>query len=351
MTGMLRSVKAAAAPIVKRGLSGAAAYTGLYRLAGNAYGGVGVILTLHRVVEPGRPVLWPGYMIHADVLDFILRTTRRLGWEIISIDEMSRRLAQNNIRQRFACFTCDDGYVDNLQVALPVFRKHHAPFSVNICTGLLDRSTFYWWGGLDELVVKHERIEFARPGKSGSQVLWARTWQEKRRAYDTLDAMCHASGPSIARDLFQRYGVDWQSVLDRDAMTVAQARQLAEDPLVTIGSHCMTHERLSSMNDIDSYREIHDGKRLLEAWLGTGIHHLSYPFGVAAACGPREFVAAKEAGFRTAVTTRRGNIFPEHRDFVECLPRRGVPLHLMGLRNALFGVESMLRRMPRFRTV
>ena len=38
----------------------------------------------------------------------------------------------------------------------------------------------------------------------------------------------------------------------------------------------------------------------------------------------RDFALAKEAGFKTAVTTRRGMLFPAHRRFLTALPR--VPL-------------------------
>ena len=35
----------------------------------------------------------------------------------------------------------------------------------------------------------------------------------------------------------------------------------------------------------------------------------------------REFAMARELGFKTAVTTRPGVLFPEHRDYLMALPR------------------------------
>jgi len=40
--------------------------------------------------------------------------------------------------------------------------------------------------------------------------------------------------------------------------------------------------------------------------------------------GPREFALARELGFASAVTTRPGVIFPEHRDHLHALPRLSV---------------------------
>ncbi|HWL05080.1 MAG TPA: polysaccharide deacetylase, partial [Xanthobacteraceae bacterium] len=55
--------------------------------------------------------------------------------------------------------------------------------------------------------------------------------------------------------------------------------------------------------------------------LGQRPEHFAYPVGDATAAGPREFRIASELGFKTAVTTRPGVIFPEHRDHLLALPR------------------------------
>jgi peptidoglycan/xylan/chitin deacetylase (PgdA/CDA1 family) len=264
---------------------------------------------------------------------------------------MIARLDRGKTLRRFACFTIDDGYLDNLRIALPVFRAHQAPFAVYICTGLLDRSVFYWWGGLEELIRANEQIEFTHPSESSVQLLPARTWEEKRRAFDTLDAMCHKFGPEPAHELFTRYGIDARAALDRDALSVAQAKELAADPLVTIGAHSVTHPRLSHQSLDDARRELHEGKNSLESSLGIEIKHLAYPFGGPGACGQREVDLAAETGYRSAVTMRAGNIFPGHREHLYCLPRRSIPLNRVSLRNALSGVESAIRRQPLFRTM
>lgn len=345
-----KRAKSASAHTVRQLLSDAAACAGLYRIGANVYGGVGVIFMLHRVVEKGYPNLYPGYIVDADTLDWALRCTRRHGWEIISLDEMHLRLVEGRVGRRFACFTFDDGYLDNLRVALPVFRKHNAPFSVNICTGILDRSIFYWWGGAEQLLLREDRIDIADAGGGRSRTLWARTWQEKRQAFDTLDDLIHKQGPQIAVELFKSYGVDVAATLDRDAMTITQARELAADPLVTIGAHCVTHQRLCQMSDAESLEEIRGAKRRLEDWLAIEVRHMAYPFGGPDACGTREFNFARQAGFKTAVTTRRGNLFPEHREYLHALPRRASSPNRMGWRNALSGFETFLRGQPKFQT-
>ena len=66
------------------------------------------------------------------------------------------------------------------------------------------------------------------------------------------------------------------------------------------------------------------GRAVLQAALGKLPAHLSYPFGDASAAGPREFKAAEEAGYKTAVTTRPGVLFADHADHLFALPRLSI---------------------------
>jgi peptidoglycan/xylan/chitin deacetylase (PgdA/CDA1 family) len=104
-------------------------------------------------------------------------------------------------------------------------------------------------------------------------------------------------------------------------MTWAEIAELASDPLVTIGAHTVNHVILSKASDAVAMSELKMGRSVLEAALGKAPAHFSYPFGDAGAAGPREFAAAREAGYKTAVTTRPGVLFGEHADHLLALPR------------------------------
>ena len=59
----------------------------------------------------------------------------------------------------------------------------------------------------------------------------------------------------------------------------------------------------------------------IESALQRAIVHLAYPYGDRAAAGQREFALAGAAGYKTAVTTRPGMIFPECAGHLTALPR------------------------------
>lgn len=344
---LARRLRSAVGHLARGALSGAAAGTGLYELARRSFGGLGVIFTLHRVVEPGRPVLWPGYAIEASQLDAMLGRIRRMGWEIVALDQLPERLRAGG-PGRFVCLTLDDGYRDNLRVAAPVFRKHEAPFCVNVSTGLVDRTAFYWWGALEDLVLARTEVEVPGRDRLGTPLLPAGTLEEKRLAYDALNDACAAMPPDQVRDFLADQRIDWQASLDRDFLTAAETRELAAEPLATVGGHGATHQRLAPLPEEALRHELEYSRRVLERWTERAVRHMAYPFGDAAACGQREFEFARRAGWATAATTRRGNVFAEHRDHLTTLPRREIPTSLVGLRNALSGLESVVRGWPRF---
>jgi len=67
-----------------------------------------------------------------------------------------------------------------------------------------------------------------------------------------------------------------------------------------IGSHAVSHPRLSTLRDTECRSELLDARTILEQRLGVAIDHLAYPFG-----NWDEHVRslAREAGYATACTT------------------------------------------------
>ncbi|MEA3026613.1 MAG: hypothetical protein QOF91_1898, partial [Alphaproteobacteria bacterium] len=97
--------------------------------------------------------------------------------------------------------------------------------------------------------------------------------------------------------------------------------QLAADPLVTIGAHTVNHVMLAKVPERSARSEMEMSRAVIEASLGMRPDHLSYPVGDKTSAGPREFRIAAELGFKTAVTTRPGVLFPSHSEHLVALPR------------------------------
>ncbi|HML11939.1 MAG TPA: polysaccharide deacetylase family protein, partial [Xanthobacteraceae bacterium] len=81
------------------------------------------------------------------------------------------------------------------------------------------------------------------------------------------------------------------------------------------------HVRLAKVAEKTARAEMRQSAAVIESALGRRPMHLAYPVGDATSAGPREFAIARELGFKTAVTTRPGVLFPEHRAHPTALPR------------------------------
>ncbi|MBQ7208424.1 MAG: polysaccharide deacetylase family protein [Lentisphaeria bacterium] len=116
--------------------------------------------------------------------------------------------------------TFDDGYADNLHEALPVLHEMGLPATIFVSSGFVGGARAFPWDGNDVP---------ARP-------------EHRQLSADEL-------------------------------------RQLAGDPLVTLGSHTLTHPRLSELAPAEQEREILAGHRTLEEVVGKKLAVMSYPFG------------------------------------------------------------------------
>ena len=96
---------------------------------------------------------------------------------------------------------------------------------------------------------------------------------------------------------------------------------MSEDPLVEIGAHTISHPALNKLTDSAVLKEIEGSRDKIESEINKKVEHFSYPFGTRNEIGRREFKIAKKCGFKTSTTTSIANIFEEHKDLLEQLPR------------------------------
>ena len=78
-----------------------------------------------------------------------LAHVRARGIDIVTVDEMHRRLTEHDFSRRFACFTFDDGYRDNRDFALPAMREYDAPLTVYVASDFAEGTGRLWWVSLE----------------------------------------------------------------------------------------------------------------------------------------------------------------------------------------------------------
>ncbi|MFU8830730.1 MAG: polysaccharide deacetylase family protein [Wenzhouxiangella sp.] len=268
------------------------------------------------------------------------------NFNCISLPEAVEQLARGKLPERSLIVTFDDGYLDNLTLALPILRKHGIPATIYIATGLIEQVIPPWWDELETLVAAVD----------GFHIQWDRKFLHlstidtaaKHRTFDILDSMLKRMDQAEQTRFMGllRHGPTKHIGQDNQFLNRSQLIELAADPLITIGAHTHHHLTLSALNPIRLRHEMIHSKALLEDWLKQPIEHLAYPFGGQTQAASREFSVAAELGFSSAVTTRLGHFQGFHKKHLLALPRIGIGHQdcMARFEWKLSGLYSMARR-------
>jgi peptidoglycan/xylan/chitin deacetylase (PgdA/CDA1 family) len=311
--------------VIRAGL-GALYLTRAHNLLRPIFAGVGAIFMLHHVRPQRDAEFQPNRHLEVtpEFLRAMLSHLRSAGVDVITMDEVHRRLAGRDFSRRFACFTLDDGYRDNRDFALPVMREFDAPFTVFVASDFAEGCGRLWWIALEMVIAKASSIEASIGGVAVR--LDTATPAAKQAAFDRLHGWLRRlpGEHDIEREvgaLCARHGVDEAAICRELCMSWDELKSFANDSLIGFGAHSITHCNLARQREEVASKEMTVSRARIEAALQRPILHLAYPYGDKIAAGAREFALAQAAGFKTAVTTRPGMIFPGSAGHLTALPR------------------------------
>ncbi len=319
--------------------------TGLHRLATGWTRGVGAILMFHQVRPWIARDFTPNRLLEItpEFLDAVLTRVQALGFLIVSLDTALNMMAAKAERP-FAVLTFDDGYKDTRDFALPILEKHRAPFTMYVTTGFADRSARLWWVELEEAIRRLPQVAIDIGGESVT--LPSATTADKYAAFTTLYRRLSDGREEVLldviRELAAKARVNSAELVDELCLDWEGVKDISRNELCTIGVHTLTHPRLAKRSDAFMRHELAESRWLIEAHIDKPAEHLAYPVGDRAAAGDREVKAAAELGFKSAVTTRPGMIFPAHEDYKTALPR----LSINGNWQSINAVEILLSGVP-----
>ena len=299
-------------------------HSGSHKLLAPVTRGLGAVLMLHQVRPASPRAFDPNGILRVtpEFLDAAIRQIKSEGYDFVSMDEAQRRLSTPASAKPFVAVTLDDGYRDNLIHARPVFARHNVPYCIYVPTSFADGRGDLWWENFENAIDAGRPLTVHKDG--ARQTFDCATPEQKRKAWGAL--YWWLRGPdedltrTLTRDLCAQAGID-PTAPAREMMTWDEITELAADPLCTIGAHTVNHYSLAKLDSARCFEEMASGKQGLEDRLGRPVRHLSYPYGSAADCGPRELKLAAEAGFETGVTTFKGLLFPAHKNHLMGLPR------------------------------
>lgn len=286
------------------------------------FSGMATIFMLHRVHPLDDAKLSPNedMKISPEFLDQFIVELKHEGFEFISLDKLHKLLEQDQVVEKKILFTLDDGYRDNFEIAYPIFKKHRVPFTIYLTTSMPENKAILWWYIVEDLILRNDQIIL-----SNNRIIHCKTKKEKINAFLKIRKIVISFEPNDfemkLKEMFKDYDIKWHNVCEDMAMTWDHIITLSKDELVTIASHTKNHFALNRLEEKNIIDEVLDANNLIELKTNQKVSHFSYPFGSTNEIGEREIKILNSMNFKTATTTRKGNIYSEHKNHLKCLPR------------------------------
>lgn len=221
-----------------------------------------------------------------------------LGWALQAMSD------GRSLPPRALAITFDDGYRDNLTLAVPLLRMLQIPATCFLVPGILSGDVIPWWERLawafsetqnDHVELERRRVVLRSDAdryavfQKVAEQLKGHDRRHRESAVDDLVERLAPSGEYRAQDQF----LDWDG-----------ARKLQKH--MEIGSHSMYHSILSRETTQAQHKDLADSRRQLADGLDTDIRLLAYPNGTKIDYNADTFAAAARAGYTYALTTEYG---------------------------------------------
>jgi peptidoglycan/xylan/chitin deacetylase (PgdA/CDA1 family) len=284
--------------------------------------GNATIFTLHRVYpfESGKLSVNENMKVSPEFFESFIVDLLDKNYKFISLDRLYEVLKNREKVNKNVVLTFDDGYKDNYDFAYPILKKYNVPFTIYISTSFPEMTAILWWYVLEDIVINNDKVIL-----SNNEDYLCKTNKQKISSFIAIRKKIMNLNPnSFLTDLdllLSNYQIDWKSKCEELAISWSQIQELSEDDLVTIAGHTKNHYPLNKLTINNARFEIEEANNLIESKIGRFVNHLAYPFGGASEINYREIEIVKSLNLKTAVTTRNGNIFLKHSNFLESLPR------------------------------
>jgi peptidoglycan/xylan/chitin deacetylase (PgdA/CDA1 family) len=213
------------------------------------------------------------------------------GFRFISVADLEEVMeGKQPFPKGSVLITIDDGWQNNLDNIVPVAVEQKVPVEIFVSTEVVEKGNGYWWSYI---------MEARRIGLSSESVEFFKT-------IDNEDRM------RIIEETKSKIQ------LNREALTIDQVKEIAENPYIAIGSHSVSHPILPRCSNAQSKHEIQHSKSMLENWIMREVKHFAYPNGD---YSNREISFLKNAGYTIAFSTEQKYLTPDKLTHRYKLPR------------------------------
>lgn len=275
------------------------------------------VFLLHRMASQAN-----GYSgTSAEHLRTCLQYLSDNDYSFVSLEDMILAISQKKpLPEKPVVFTMDDGFIDQAEIAAPIFLEFNCPLTFFVISGMLDKNLWPWDAQTSWIIDNTERNELIINFPD----------EELRVCFD--NAGDHKGNRHQARELIRNYFKEVEAALlpsmiaqlanvagvtlpatppaRYQALNWDKARTL-EKQGIRFAPHSVSHNILSKVDRETVKHEILDSWKTLQDELENPLNVFCYPTGRVLDFGPREIKILQENGFIGAVTATPGYVESE----------------------------------------
>lgn len=182
--------------------------------------------------------------------------------------------------------TFDDGYLDNLEYALPVLEELEVPATVFISTGTMGQDRELWWDELELLLLEGREFpsQFDLCDDHFGYQWDTSTLEYRKNCYAGLHHLMknYISFEKRENWLWQLWrwrGLKRTPRENYRTLSRTDCKELAKSKMVSIGAHTISHPSLGSLSRESQEFEIKTSIEKISQIVNRKITLFSYPFG------------------------------------------------------------------------
>lgn len=284
-----------------------------------------LVLTYHSVHRRSLPFpVWH----HMDLERFeeqIACIARK--YHCVSTSQLLADMQRGRLQPYSVVVTFDDGFANNLHVALPILKRYGVPATFFLTAGTIGSQQPLWSERLALILELAQQPEVTHRG----QQLSLHDAPGKSRSYRAMVGICKSLAPEeispCLESFAQAVGVSDEAMRAHPywdqyrMLSWQEAAILQQSELVEFGAHTVTHSVLSRLSKESAWEEVAGSKRMLEEHLKP-VAYFAYPHGGRADFKPEHRQMAIDAGYTAVFTAESACV--KHTTDVFAIPRLGV---------------------------
>lgn len=236
------------------------------------------------------------------------------GYTFISLQEIMQSLNnQTPLPEKAVCFTMDDGFIDQGQIAAPIFIEFNCPITFFVITGLLDKTLWPWDAQVSWIINNTIKNKVTINFEDELLHMALDNADNRREAREEIRNVIKEMNAELIPELINKLAeaadiqIPESTPCDYESLDWEMAREL-ENKGVQFAPHSMTHRILSKLSKKSTEEEITGSWKTLNRELSNPLKVFCYPTGRPLDFGPREIQILKKEGFLGAVASVHGYV-------------------------------------------